>query len=112
MGVSVCLSQMTILIVWYRHIYDYCKKSTLPLLGKIYSLCFPLIFIRSEVGRLEYAHSQQEKKIKETLVKMQNSQLDPTLEQKFKSLTVKLKTTKNRLSSVSVITVVETDSEA
>ena len=60
------LSQLSVLVIWYYHILlDYCQKSSLA--DKIYSFFFTSIFVRCEIGRLEYAIVLTDKKCQKSL---------------------------------------------
>ena len=100
-AVTVVISQLAMVVLWYRNIIKYHNiHNSLPLLEKIYSLFFPVIYIRCEIGRLNFLIAQMEKKIKKMTKNVSNASANAT---KLKTLSLELKTTENRRLDAKVI---------
>ena len=83
------LSQLSVLVIWYYHILqDYCLKSSVA--DKVYSFFFTSIFVRCEIGRLNYDILLADKKCQKSL-----KQIGKTNDSKHmiehKEMTAKLK---------------------
>ena len=101
---TVVVSQLSMVILWYRNIIQYHNiHSSLPLLEKAYSLFFPVIYTRCEIGRLNFLISQMEKKVKKLMKHVANGSANATISQQLKNLSLKLKSTENRRLDAKII---------
>ena len=94
---TVVVSQLSIIFVWYNNILqDYCKKSSIW--EKVYTLVFPVIYIRFEVWRLNNVLKETEAKIKKSLKNIASdpsNQMQHTYSQ-YTKLVLKLNKTKEK----------------
>ena len=96
-AVTVVMSQLSMVILWYRNFIQYHNiHSSLPFLEKAYSLFFPVIYTRCEIGRLNFLISQMEKKVKKLMKHVANGSANATISQQLKNLSLKLKSAENR----------------
>ena len=101
---TVVVSQVSMVILWYRNIIQYHNiHSSLPLLEKVYSLFFPVIYTRCEIGRLNFLISQMEKKVKKLMEHVSNGSANATISQQLKKLSLKLKSTEKRRLDAKII---------
>ena len=91
-------------ILWYRNMIQYHNiHNTLPLLEKAYSLLFPVIYTRCEIGRLNFLISQMEKKVKELMNHVSIDSANASISHQLKKLSLKLKSTENRRLDAKII---------
>ena len=91
-------------ILWYRNIIQYHNiHNSLPFLEKAYSLFFPVIYTRCEIGRLNFLISQLEKKVKKLMKHVSNDYANATITQQLKKLILKLKRTEKRRLDAKII---------
>ena len=101
---TVVISQLSMVILWYRNITQYHNiHNSLPFLEKAYSLFFPVIYTRCEIGRLNFLISQMEKKVKKLMKHVSNGSANATISQQLKKLSLKLKSTENRRLDAKII---------
>ena len=99
-AITVGISQLSMLFLWYYDIlHNYCKTSTFPTLEKSFSLLFPIIFIRCEVGRLNFAITQLEKDVKKSMTKVANDPSNQSIASKHTQLVLKLEKMKQKALS-------------
>jgi hypothetical protein len=72
-------------------------------LEKAYSLFFPVIYTRCEIGRLNFLISQLEKKVKKLMKHVSNDYANATITQQLKKLILKLKRTEKRRLDAKII---------
>ena len=102
--VTVVVSQLSMVILWYRNITQYHNiHNSLPFLEKAYSLFFPVIYTRCEIGRLNFLISQMEKKVKKLMKRVSNDSANATSSQQLKKLSLKLKSTEKRRLDAKII---------
>ena len=103
-AVTVVISQFSMVILWYRNIIQYHNiHNSLPFLEKAYSLFFPVIYTRCEIGRLNFLISQLEKKVKKLMKHVSNDYANATITQQLKKLILKLKRTEKRRLDAKII---------
>ena len=103
-AVTVVISQLSMVIIWYRNIIQYHHiHNSLPFLEKAYSLFFPVIYTRCEIGRLNFLISQLEKKVKKLMKHVSNDYANATITQQLKKLILKLKRTEKRRLDAKII---------
>ena len=96
-AVTVVISQLSMVILWYHNIIHYHNiHNSLPFFEKAYSLFFPVIYTRCEIGRLNFLISQLEKKVKKLMTRVSNDSTNVRISQNLKKLNLKLKSTKKR----------------
>ena len=96
-AITVVISQLSMVMIWYRNILQYHNNhNSLPFLEKSYSLLFPVIFIRCEIGRLNFLISRMDKKVKELMKHVSIDSANATISQKLRKLSLRLKITENR----------------
>ena len=101
---TVVMSQLSMVILWYRNIIQYHNiHNSLPFLEKAYSLFFPVIYTRCEIGRLNFLISQLEKKVKKLMKHVSNDYANATITQQLKKLILKLKRTEKRRLDAKII---------
>ena len=84
-------------ILWYRNIIQYHNTyNSLPFLEKAYSLFFPVIYTRCEIGRLNFLISQMEKKVKKLMKRFSSDSINASISQQLKKLSLKLKGTEKK----------------
>ena len=102
--VTVVVSQLSMVILWYRHIIQYHHvHNSLPFLEKAYSLFFPVIYTRCEIGRLNFLISQMEKKVKKLMKRFSSDSINASISQQLKKLSLKLKSTEKRRLDAKII---------
>ena len=103
-ALTVVISQLSMVILWYRNIIQYHNiHNSLPFLEKAYSLFFPVIYTRCEIGRLNFLISQLEKKVKKLMKHVSNDYANATITQQLKKLILKLKRTEKRRLDAKII---------
>ena len=103
-GITVGISQLAMVILWYQNIIQYHNiHDSLPFLEKAYSLFFPVIYTRCEIGRLNFLISQMEKKVKKLMKRVSNDSANATFSRQLKKLNLKLKGTEKRRLDAKVI---------
>jgi hypothetical protein len=103
-AVTVVISQLSMVILWYRNIIQYHNNhNALPLLEKAYSLLFPVIYTRCEIGRLNFLISRMEKRVKQLMKPVSNDSTNAPISQQLKNLNLKLKSTEKRRLDAKVI---------
>ena len=91
-------------ILWYRNMIQYHNiHNTLPLLEKAYSLLFPVIYTRCEIGRLNFLISQMENKVKKLMKHVSIDSANASISHQLKKLSLKLKSTENRRLDAKII---------
>ena len=101
---TVVISQLSMVILWYRNITQYHNiHNSLPFLEKAYSLFFPVIYTRCEIGRLNFLISQLEKKVLKLMKHVSNDYANATITQQLKKLILKLKSTEKRRLDAKII---------
>ena len=96
-AITVVISQFSMVMIWYRNILQYHNNhNSLPFLEKSYSLLFPVIYIRCEIGRLSFLISQMDKKVKKLMKHVSIDSANTTISQKLRKLSLRLKMTENR----------------
>ena len=91
-------------ILWYRNMIQYHNiHNTLPLLEKGYSLLFPVIYTRCEIGRLNFLISQMENKVKKLMKRITIDSANASISHQLKKLSLKLKSTENRRLDAKII---------
>ena len=96
--VTVVVSQLSMVILWYRNITQYHNiHNSLPFLEKAYSLFFPVIYTRCEIGRLNFCISQMEKKVKKLMKRFSSDSINASISQQLKKLSLKLKGTEKKV---------------
>ena len=105
-AITVVISQFSMVMIWYRNILQYHNNhNSLPFLEKLYSLLFPVIYIRCEIGRLSFLISQMDKKVKKLMKHVSIDSANTTISQKLRKLSLRLKMTENRqLDAKNVLT--------
>ena len=101
---TVVISQLSMVILWYRNIIQYHNTyNSLPFLEKAYSLFFPVIYTRCEIGRLNFLISQMEKKVKKLMKRFSSDSINASISQQLKKLSLKLKSTEKRRLDAKII---------
>ena len=103
-AITVVISQLSMVILWYRNIIQYHNTyNSLPFLEKAYSLFFPVIYTRCEIGRLNFLISQMEKKVKKLMKRFSSDSINASISQQLKKLSLKLKSTEKRRLDAKII---------
>ena len=103
-AITVVISQLSMVILWYRHIIQYHHvHNSLPFLEQAYSLFFPVIYTRCEIGRLNFLISQMEKKVKKLMKCVSSDSINASISQQLKKLSLKLKSTEKRRLDAKII---------